>query len=228
MLGRTRTFGGRCRFELQQCRSLSSPPPPPELPRLHYPAGSGGRKYRTGQEARLMSSAEINRILKVRKYITESVSQTSSQTDLSSVVRPTNTAMPSPEDPPPMVSWVSIATCCHPTTLVRTVGAVLPACQAVVASSLVCLTAMRGRRVLRPSARGSSTILPWQLCHCECWWSSNRRYRKNEPYCRCWSGTNTPKTTAAPTEEQSLSTASETTGRRGWRMDTKRRRRRRR
>ncbi|XP_044074634.1 pyruvate dehydrogenase [acetyl-transferring]-phosphatase 1, mitochondrial-like [Siniperca chuatsi] len=69
MLGRTGTFSGHCRFELHQCRrSLSSPPPPAELPRLYYPAGSGSRKYRTGQEAGQMSSVQINRILKANEY----------------------------------------------------------------------------------------------------------------------------------------------------------------
>ncbi|XP_042262321.1 pyruvate dehydrogenase [acetyl-transferring]-phosphatase 1, mitochondrial-like [Thunnus maccoyii] len=71
MLGRTGTFSGRCRFELQQCRSLSSPPPPPshpELHGLHYPAASGSRKYRMGQEAGQISSAQINRILKANEY----------------------------------------------------------------------------------------------------------------------------------------------------------------
>uniref|UniRef100_A0A8P4K754 PPM-type phosphatase domain-containing protein n=1 Tax=Dicentrarchus labrax TaxID=13489 RepID=A0A8P4K754_DICLA len=68
MLGRTRTLTGRCRFELQQCRSLSSSLPPSELSRLHYPAGSGSRKYRSGQEAEQMSLAQINRILKANEY----------------------------------------------------------------------------------------------------------------------------------------------------------------
>ncbi|XP_036958189.1 pyruvate dehydrogenase [acetyl-transferring]-phosphatase 1, mitochondrial-like isoform X1 [Acanthopagrus latus] len=70
MLGRTGTFRGHCRFELQQCRPLSSPPPPPlpELSRLHYPASSGSRKYRTGWEAGPMSSAQINSILKANEY----------------------------------------------------------------------------------------------------------------------------------------------------------------
>ncbi|XP_038551343.1 pyruvate dehydrogenase [acetyl-transferring]-phosphatase 1, mitochondrial-like [Micropterus salmoides] len=69
MQGRTGTFSGHCRFKLHQCRrSLSSPSPPPELPRLHYPAGSGSRKYRTGQEAGQMSSFQINRILKANEY----------------------------------------------------------------------------------------------------------------------------------------------------------------
>uniref|UniRef100_A0A8C2YYR4 Si:ch211-15p9.2 n=1 Tax=Cyclopterus lumpus TaxID=8103 RepID=A0A8C2YYR4_CYCLU len=64
MLGRTGTFCGRCRFELQQSRhSFSSAPP--ELLRVHYPAG---RKYRTGKEAEPMSSAQINRILKANEY----------------------------------------------------------------------------------------------------------------------------------------------------------------
>ncbi|KAM7421793.1 hypothetical protein PAMA_010037 [Pampus argenteus] len=70
MLGRTGTFSRRCRFELQQCCCLSSPPPPSptELPGLHYPAGSGSRKYRMGQEAGQMSSAQINSILKANEY----------------------------------------------------------------------------------------------------------------------------------------------------------------
>ncbi|XP_054473784.1 pyruvate dehydrogenase [acetyl-transferring]-phosphatase 1, mitochondrial-like [Anoplopoma fimbria] len=69
MLGRTGTFCGRCRFELQQSRhSFSSPPPPPELFRLHYPAGSESRKYRKGQDAVPMNSAQINRILKANEY----------------------------------------------------------------------------------------------------------------------------------------------------------------
>ncbi|XP_008288884.1 [Pyruvate dehydrogenase [acetyl-transferring]]-phosphatase 1, mitochondrial-like [Stegastes partitus] len=72
MLGRTGSFGGRCRFELQQCRSLSSPPPPPlpQLPGLHFPSGS--RRYRAGQEAGQgagqMSSAQTDRILKANEY----------------------------------------------------------------------------------------------------------------------------------------------------------------
>uniref|UniRef100_UPI001ED8254B pyruvate dehydrogenase [acetyl-transferring]-phosphatase 1, mitochondrial-like isoform X2 n=1 Tax=Scatophagus argus TaxID=75038 RepID=UPI001ED8254B len=68
MLRRTRTFSGPCRFELQQGRFLSSLPPSPELSRLHYPAGSGNRKYRTRQEVGQMSLAQINRILKANEY----------------------------------------------------------------------------------------------------------------------------------------------------------------
>ncbi|XP_035488005.2 pyruvate dehydrogenase [acetyl-transferring]-phosphatase 1, mitochondrial-like isoform X2 [Scophthalmus maximus] len=64
LLGRTGTFSGCFRFELQQCRSLSSPP----LPRLHYPAGGGSRKYRMGQEAGQMSPAQINHTLKANEY----------------------------------------------------------------------------------------------------------------------------------------------------------------
>ncbi|XP_062266287.1 pyruvate dehydrogenase [acetyl-transferring]-phosphatase 1, mitochondrial-like isoform X2 [Platichthys flesus] len=64
MLGRMGAFTGCCRFELKQCRSLSSP----VLPRLHYPAGSGGRKDRTGQEAGQMSLAQINSILKANEH----------------------------------------------------------------------------------------------------------------------------------------------------------------
>ncbi|XP_070702396.1 pyruvate dehydrogenase [acetyl-transferring]-phosphatase 1, mitochondrial-like isoform X2 [Pempheris klunzingeri] len=68
MLGRTGTFSGRCRFEIQLCHSLPSPPPPTELLRLHYPVGSRSRKYKTGREAEPMSSAQINRILKANEY----------------------------------------------------------------------------------------------------------------------------------------------------------------
>ncbi|XP_060926370.1 pyruvate dehydrogenase [acetyl-transferring]-phosphatase 1, mitochondrial-like [Limanda limanda] len=64
MLGRTGTFTGRCRFELKQCRSLSSP----VLPRLHFPAGSGSRRGGTGQEAGQMSLAQINSILKANEH----------------------------------------------------------------------------------------------------------------------------------------------------------------
>ncbi|TKS65621.1 hypothetical protein D9C73_028063 [Collichthys lucidus] len=162
MLGRTGTLGGRCRLEIQQYCSLSSPPPPCKVSRLRYPAGSGRRKYRAGQEVGQMSSSQINRILKVRKSLR---CQSIDQSLISpSVSRPTNTATSSPEAPPPMVSWVSIATYCHPTTRARTAGAAPPACRAVVVCSLVCLTGMRGRRALMLSARDSSTTLPWQPC----------------------------------------------------------------
>uniref|UniRef100_A0A665XA16 Si:ch211-15p9.2 n=1 Tax=Echeneis naucrates TaxID=173247 RepID=A0A665XA16_ECHNA len=68
MFGRTQTFGGRCRFELQQCCSLSSLSPPPDLPKLYYPAGSESRKYRRGWEMGQMSSAQVNHILKANEY----------------------------------------------------------------------------------------------------------------------------------------------------------------
>ncbi|KAI3369600.1 hypothetical protein L3Q82_024490 [Scortum barcoo] len=68
MLGRTGTFSRCCQVEVQQCRSLSSSPPTPELPRLHYPAGSGNRKYQGGQEAGQMSVGQINNILKANEY----------------------------------------------------------------------------------------------------------------------------------------------------------------
>ncbi|XP_020516984.1 pyruvate dehydrogenase [acetyl-transferring]-phosphatase 1, mitochondrial isoform X1 [Labrus bergylta] len=68
MLGRTGALTGRCRFELHQCCYLSSSAPPPELPRLHYPAGSGSRKYRAEQEVGPMSPAQISRILKANEY----------------------------------------------------------------------------------------------------------------------------------------------------------------
>ncbi|XP_069370970.1 pyruvate dehydrogenase [acetyl-transferring]-phosphatase 1, mitochondrial-like [Paralichthys olivaceus] len=64
MLGGTGRFTGRCWFKLKQCRSLSSP----HLPGLHYPAGSGSREYRTGQEAGQMSLAQINSILKANEH----------------------------------------------------------------------------------------------------------------------------------------------------------------
>ncbi|XP_056293884.1 pyruvate dehydrogenase [acetyl-transferring]-phosphatase 1, mitochondrial-like isoform X2 [Pseudoliparis swirei] len=67
MLGRTGTFSGRCRFELQQSRhSLSSAPP--ELLRRHYPACNESRMYRTGKEVEPMNAAQINRILKANEY----------------------------------------------------------------------------------------------------------------------------------------------------------------
>ncbi|XP_063328829.1 pyruvate dehydrogenase [acetyl-transferring]-phosphatase 1, mitochondrial-like [Pelmatolapia mariae] len=67
MLGRTAFHTGCCRF--QQCCFLSLPPPhPPELHRLHYPAGSGSRKLRAGQEAGQISSAQVDRILKANEY----------------------------------------------------------------------------------------------------------------------------------------------------------------
>uniref|UniRef100_A0A4W6FHX4 Si:ch211-15p9.2 n=1 Tax=Lates calcarifer TaxID=8187 RepID=A0A4W6FHX4_LATCA len=43
-------------------------PPPSDLSRLHYPEGSGSRRYRVGQEAGQMSSGQINRILKANEY----------------------------------------------------------------------------------------------------------------------------------------------------------------
>ncbi|XP_069544739.1 pyruvate dehydrogenase [acetyl-transferring]-phosphatase 1, mitochondrial-like isoform X2 [Brachyistius frenatus] len=67
MLRITGTFSGRCRFEFQQNLFLS-PPPLLQLPKLHYPAGNGSRKYRAGQEAGQMSSAQINRILQANEY----------------------------------------------------------------------------------------------------------------------------------------------------------------
>lgn len=67
MLGRTSFLTGRCR--LQQCCFLSLPPRrPPELHRLHYPAGSGSWKLRAGQEAGQISSAQVDRILKANEY----------------------------------------------------------------------------------------------------------------------------------------------------------------
>lgn len=67
MFGRTGALAGSCRFELRRCRSLSSSVPPPELPRLHYPAGSGSRKYRTGLESGPISSSQVSRILKANE-----------------------------------------------------------------------------------------------------------------------------------------------------------------
>ncbi|XP_068450632.1 pyruvate dehydrogenase [acetyl-transferring]-phosphatase 1, mitochondrial-like [Clinocottus analis] len=64
MLGRTGTFSSRCRFELQH--SFTSAPP--ELLRLHYPACSKSRKYRTEKGVEPMSPAQINRILKANEY----------------------------------------------------------------------------------------------------------------------------------------------------------------
>lgn len=165
MLGRTRALCGLCRVELQQRRSLSSHAPSSELSKLLYPVGHVNRKYRAGQEGEQISHAEVNRILKVRTFITKSVSWRTPQTDhLSSVDRPASTATLSLEDPPPMESSVSIATCFHLTTLARTAGAVPPFCQAVVLFSSVSLMATRGQPAPRPSARDSSTILLWQRC----------------------------------------------------------------
>ena len=143
-------------------------------------------------------------------------------TDLYSLARPTNTVTTSPEALPPMVSWVSIATCCRPTSLVRIGGAAPPACQAAAVCSLVCLMAMQGRHALTPSAKGSSITLPWQCSHYRRWRSWSGLCRRTGPYHHCWSGINTLKTTAALTEERSPSTASETTGRRGWRTEMRR------
>ncbi|XP_034544090.1 pyruvate dehydrogenase [acetyl-transferring]-phosphatase 1, mitochondrial-like [Notolabrus celidotus] len=67
MFGRTGALSGRCRFEFQRCRPLSSSVSPPELPRPHYPASSGSRKYRTGHGAGPMSSAQISQILKANE-----------------------------------------------------------------------------------------------------------------------------------------------------------------
>ncbi|KAM4587614.1 pyruvate dehydrogenase [acetyl-transferring]-phosphatase 1, mitochondrial-like [Odontesthes bonariensis] len=67
MLGRTGTIGERCRFGLQQRRSLPACPPPPELPRLHYPSGIE-RRFQVGQEGGQMGSAQVNRILKANEY----------------------------------------------------------------------------------------------------------------------------------------------------------------
>ncbi|KAL6112310.1 uncharacterized protein ACO6RY_09097 [Pungitius sinensis] len=69
MLGGTRTISGRCRIKLQHHSSFSSAPPPPELLRLHYPAGIESRKYKAAQEAQPpMPSAQINRILKANEF----------------------------------------------------------------------------------------------------------------------------------------------------------------
>ncbi|KAM8914489.1 pyruvate dehydrogenase [acetyl-transferring]-phosphatase 1, mitochondrial-like [Spinachia spinachia] len=70
MLGGTRTASGRCRIKLRQPRhsSFCSAPPPPELLRLHYPAGIDSRRYKAGQEAGPMPSAQINRILKANEF----------------------------------------------------------------------------------------------------------------------------------------------------------------
>ncbi|XP_029907919.1 pyruvate dehydrogenase [acetyl-transferring]-phosphatase 1, mitochondrial-like isoform X2 [Myripristis murdjan] len=57
---------GAGRVDAQLCHSLCSLRP--ELPRLHYPAGRGSRKYRAGQEAGQMGVAQINRILKANEY----------------------------------------------------------------------------------------------------------------------------------------------------------------
>ncbi|XP_061584076.1 pyruvate dehydrogenase [acetyl-transferring]-phosphatase 1, mitochondrial-like [Cololabis saira] len=66
MFGRSGTFRGRCRIELQQYRSLSSPPPLPELHKVHYTSGSGGRRYRA--ERGTAETAQINRVLKANEY----------------------------------------------------------------------------------------------------------------------------------------------------------------
>lgn len=76
MLGRTRTFSKLYRIELQRCYSLSSPPPPPEFTRVHYPAGSGGRKSSVGRDVGQINSAQIDRVLKVRTlHVRTSVAQ---------------------------------------------------------------------------------------------------------------------------------------------------------
>lgn len=54
------------RFHPRLCHSTSSTGPPMELSKLHYPSGSGSRKYRTEQQAGQMSLFQINRLLKVK------------------------------------------------------------------------------------------------------------------------------------------------------------------
>ncbi|XP_015258776.1 PREDICTED: pyruvate dehydrogenase [acetyl-transferring]-phosphatase 1, mitochondrial-like [Cyprinodon variegatus] len=68
MLGRTGNPIRRCWLEIQQFRLLSSPPPPSELSRLDYPAGSRSRRYQAGQEAGQLSLAQVNRILKANEH----------------------------------------------------------------------------------------------------------------------------------------------------------------
>ncbi|XP_041835913.1 pyruvate dehydrogenase [acetyl-transferring]-phosphatase 1, mitochondrial-like [Melanotaenia boesemani] len=68
MLGRTGNFIGLYRLELQQCRQLSSPLPPPlpVLPRLHFPP-KNEKSYQVGHEMGQMSPAQVNHILKANE-----------------------------------------------------------------------------------------------------------------------------------------------------------------
>lgn len=66
MLGRTASEF--CRLELRYYCSLSTSAPPSKLHGLHYPSGSGGRKYRTQNQAAQMSPAQVNHILKANEY----------------------------------------------------------------------------------------------------------------------------------------------------------------
>ncbi|XP_015813824.3 pyruvate dehydrogenase [acetyl-transferring]-phosphatase 1, mitochondrial [Nothobranchius furzeri] len=66
MLGRSGTIRGCYTLEFWQYRALSSPPP--ELHRVHYPAGSRSRKSHAEPGAVQLSSAQINQVLKANEY----------------------------------------------------------------------------------------------------------------------------------------------------------------
>ncbi|KAK7901572.1 hypothetical protein WMY93_018341 [Mugilogobius chulae] len=69
MMGRNMSFSGFCRLELRSfCSLASSAPPAAKLHGLHYPSGSGGRKYRTQQPAGQVGPAQVNQILKAYEY----------------------------------------------------------------------------------------------------------------------------------------------------------------
>ncbi|MED6255833.1 hypothetical protein ATANTOWER_015634 [Ataeniobius toweri] len=67
MLRRKGTLIGPCWLEIQQSRYLASPPPPSELSRLHYPAGSWSRWHQAGQETGQLSLTQTNRTLKANE-----------------------------------------------------------------------------------------------------------------------------------------------------------------
>lgn len=112
---------GRPRFQQSPTHSSRSPQPPT----LGYPTGSGNRKNLAGQ----ISLAQINQVLKVSDHVTCQSSTLKTCLIHLFASRPMNTSTLSPEAPPPMGFWDSIAICCHPTTQARTVAAALPACQ---------------------------------------------------------------------------------------------------
>ncbi|KAJ0065690.1 hypothetical protein NL108_016235 [Boleophthalmus pectinirostris] len=68
MMGRTVSSSGLCSLELRSLCSLASSAPPNKLHGLHYPSGSGGRKYRTQHQPGQVGQAQVNQILKAYEY----------------------------------------------------------------------------------------------------------------------------------------------------------------
>ncbi|XP_072295474.1 pyruvate dehydrogenase [acetyl-transferring]-phosphatase 1, mitochondrial-like [Eucyclogobius newberryi] len=69
MMGRRNiSISGLCLLERRPFCSLVSSAPPVKLHGLHYPSGTGDRKYRAQHQAGQMGPAQVNQILKAYEY----------------------------------------------------------------------------------------------------------------------------------------------------------------